>query len=154
MSDSVDGSAWSDAENDIIVADYFAMLVQEMAGKAAVKAHHNRGLVELTGRSRGSIERKHMNISAVLERLGLPRIRGYGPNVNFQNSLIAAIERYLSFSPWMEVKPESLREAVFNSSASLWIGRPPVVAIGTPEISKPSENYGSKVSSSRTRVQC
>lgn len=128
MSDGVDGSPWSDSENDIIVADYFAMLRQELAGQAPVKAHHNRALVELIGRSRGSIERKHMNISAVLERLGLRRIGGYAPNVNFQNSLIAAIERFLSSRPWAEGSQESVRVAAFHSPAALWIGPPPVVS--------------------------
>lgn len=127
MSDGVDGSAWSDVDNDIIVADYFAMLKQELAGQAPVKAHHNRALAELTGRSRGSIERKHMNISAVLERLGRPRICGYAPNANFQNSLIAAIERYLSSDPWMEGTREDPPVSAFNSPAMLWIGPPPAV---------------------------
>jgi len=128
MDDGAVGSTWSDAENDIIFADYFAMLAQELAGQVSVKAHHNRALVELTGRSRGSIERKHMNISAVLERLGRPRIRGYAPNANFQNSLIGAIERYLSSHSLKEASPQARRSASVNAAASLWIGPPPVVS--------------------------
>lgn len=136
MGNGLEGTTWSDAENDIIVADYFAMLTLEMAGQAPVKAHHNRALVELTGRSRGSIERKHMNISAVLERLGLPRIGGYAPNANFQNSLIRAIERYLTSNPWTETTPEGSRSAVFDSSTALWIGPPPLTS---PDDNKTTE---------------
>ncbi|MYJ96373.1 MAG: DUF3883 domain-containing protein [Proteobacteria bacterium] len=43
-------------------------------------------------RSRGAIERKHQNISAVLVALGLPRIKGYIPLANYQKALFDAIE--------------------------------------------------------------
>lgn len=117
---------WSDDENDQIVADYFDMLGQELAGKTPVKAHHNRVLSKLIGRTSGSIERKHMNISAVLERLGLPRINGYKPYINFQKSLIDAIERHLSGEKLSE--PTLIREQPLNmvrSPESLWVGPAP-----------------------------
>jgi hypothetical protein len=94
------GSDWTDGENDLLVADYFAMLGEELAGHPYVKAHHNAAIVAATGRSRGSVERKYMNVSAVLVRLGLPRIKGYLPAVNAQfGPLSAAIERYLGGNP-------------------------------------------------------
>lgn len=129
MSEGLEGTAWSDAENDIIVADYFAMLWEELAGRTPVKAHHNRALVQSIGRSRGSIERKHMNISAVLDRLGLQRIKGYAPNANFQNSLIGAIERQLSSDPLIQVSLNGAI-AIANVSAptTLWIGPVPTIA--------------------------
>ncbi|MGH6951160.1 MAG: DUF3883 domain-containing protein, partial [Vitreimonas sp.] len=61
------GTDWSDEELDAIVADYFAMLGEELAGRAYVKAHHSRALMEQIGRTHRSVEFKHMNISAVLE---------------------------------------------------------------------------------------
>ena len=61
---------WSDAQNDAIVADYFAMLADDVAGRAYSKAGHNRLLQATVGRPRGSIEYKHQNISAVLKGLG------------------------------------------------------------------------------------
>jgi len=62
-----------------------------------VKADHRRQIVEQTGRSEGSVERKYMNVSAVLDHLGLPRIRGYAPNSHAQfRGLVAAIDRHLS----------------------------------------------------------
>ena len=90
------GTDWTDEELDLIVADYFAMLSEELAGRAYVKAHRRAALMQLIGRSNGSIEFKHQNISAVLEELGLPWITGYKPARNFQNALFGAIERHLS----------------------------------------------------------
>lgn len=129
MSEGLAGTNWSDEENDTIVADYFAMLMQELAGQTPVKAHHNRSLAEQIDRSRGSIERKHMNISAVLERLGLPRIRGYAPNANFQNSLIEAIGRYLSTRTFAAMSSKGdAKLAAVRSPSSLWIGPKPAIS--------------------------
>ena len=83
MSD-VRGSVWSETEVDLILADYFNMLSDELARRPFNKAEHNRALQALTGRSHASIEFKHCNISAVLERLGIPTIRGYRPRANFK----------------------------------------------------------------------
>lgn len=66
---------WSDLENDAIVADYMAMLADDLAGRHYSKAEHNRQLQELIGRGRGSIEYKHQNISAVLKGLGETGLR-------------------------------------------------------------------------------
>ena len=90
------GTDWTDEELDLIVAAYFAMLTDELAGRPYVKAQHRAALVQLIGRSQGSVEFKHQNISAVLEELGLPWIIGYKPARNFQNALFGAIERHLS----------------------------------------------------------
>jgi hypothetical protein len=64
--DDVTGTDWSAGEIDLIVADYFDMFGKELTGQLVNKAERNRALQELTGRSRGSIEFKHQNISAVL----------------------------------------------------------------------------------------
>ena len=93
------GSDWNAEELDAIVADYFAMLADELAGRPYVKSHHNAALREKIGRTAGSVERKHMNISAVLVELGLPTIDGYKPFSNFQDALGRTIERYLIAHP-------------------------------------------------------
>jgi hypothetical protein len=90
------GTDWSDRDVDLIVADYFVMLRMELAGQRFVKSHRNAALQELTGRSRQSIEYKHANISAVLERLGFPTIFGYKPRRKFQGALIDGVARYLA----------------------------------------------------------
>lgn len=90
------GTVWSDEELDLIVADYFAMLAAEQAGQAYVKSRHSAALMARIGRSHRSVEFKHMNISAVLEEIGQPTIRGYRPAWNYQRSTLDAIERHLS----------------------------------------------------------
>ena len=83
---------WSDPEIDAIVEDYFIMLRQEQEGQRYNKTEHRRALKETIDRSKGSIERKHMNISAVLAILGLPYIDGYKPYSNYQQALFEAVE--------------------------------------------------------------
>lgn len=99
MSDPIAGTDWSDREIDLVVADYFDMLGLELSGQGFVKAHRNAALQELTGRSRGSIEFKHQNVSAVLLQLGMPWIEGYKPMANFQRALVDGVERHLAGSP-------------------------------------------------------
>ena len=86
---------WTDNEIDAIVGDYFDMLMHELAGQAFIKAEHRRALMGAIDRSEGSIERKHMNISAVLDALGLPYIEGYKPYRNYQKALFEAVEAHL-----------------------------------------------------------
>ena len=90
---------WSDNEIDAIVGDYFDMLGHEQAGRALNKAEHRRALMGTIGRSEGSIERKHMNISAVMAALGLPYIDGYKPYRNYQKALFEAVEARLGKAP-------------------------------------------------------
>jgi len=90
------GRPWDDAELDAIVADYFDMLAAELSGRAYVKSHHSKALMEKIGRTHRSVEFKHQNISAVLDELGMPWIEGYKPKRNYQNAIFDAIDRYLS----------------------------------------------------------
>jgi hypothetical protein len=90
------GKPWSDDELDAIVADYFSMLRAELSRQPYVKSHHSAVLMEQIGRTHRSVEFKHQNISAVLEEMGLPWITGYKPKRNYQASIFAAIDRYLS----------------------------------------------------------
>lgn len=74
---------WTDEENDLIVADYFAMLADDIAGCLYNKAEHRHALIPLLqGRTEGLIEFKHRNISAVLKGLGEAWIPGYKPAFN------------------------------------------------------------------------
>ena len=120
------GRFWTDTENDLIVADYFAMLKKDLAGRPYSKAEHNRRLQQLTGRSHGSIEYKHQNISAVLQGLGEVWIVGYKPASKFQQSLIAAVERWLGANRDFIDRPLiSEASARLSDNAALWIGAPP-----------------------------
>jgi len=87
---------WTPLELRAIVADYFAMLDAELAGQPYSKTAHRNALRKTVDRSPGSIERKHENISAVLQELGLPWINGYKPLPNFQDALVDAVDAQLS----------------------------------------------------------
>ena len=68
------------------------MLEKELRGQHYVKAQHRRDLPRLLdGRSDGSVEMKHCNISAVLVSVGLPYIQGYKPRKNVQQLLRTAV---------------------------------------------------------------
>jgi len=98
---------WTPEEVEAAVADYFDMLAQELRGESFNKAEHNRRLQQLLQgrRPKGSIERKHQNISAILIELGFPYINGYKPLGNYQQLLRAVVEDRLAAA-------EALREKV------------------------------------------
>ena len=84
---------WTRAEIEAAVADYMDMLACEVRGEPFNKAAHNRALqARLDGRTKGSVERKHQNISAVLIAEGLPYIDGYKPLRNVQADLRKAVQ--------------------------------------------------------------
>lgn len=121
------GEEWSDWENDAIVADYFSMLTEELSGTRYNKAAHNRSLQELIGRSKGSIEFKHQNISAVLKGLGETWIYGYKPAFNFQKSLEDAVARCLEqHGGWLTLRTTPQMEAS-EPPGAIWISTPPTM---------------------------
>lgn len=124
--DDIAGTDWSDGEQDLIVADYFSMLQAELAGERVNKAERNRALQDLTGRSRGSIEFKHMNVSAALLELGLPTIPGYKPYANFQDSLLDAVDRYLTNRPSLLVDPAAQPRREMAEAPTLFSEPPPL----------------------------
>ena len=130
MSDSF----WTDNENDLIVADYFAMLANDIAGLSYNKAEHRRRLLPLLrNRSEGLIEFKHQNISAVLKGLGENWILGYKPAFNFQTSLVDAVARWLSVnSTWLTISPGIRSATGLQEAAQLWIGPPPTLSNQPP----------------------
>lgn len=124
---------WTDHENDLIVADYFAMLADDLSGRSYNKAAHNRRLQEQIDRSRPSIEFKHQNISAVLKGLGEDWIPGYKPAFNFQMSLVDAVARWLATNPaWLERKPSKSPTMGMSEAAQIWIGPPPTLSNQPP----------------------
>jgi len=114
------GKPWADHENDLIVADYFAILAKEIAGRDCNKTEHRRALIPLLqNRSKSAIEYKHQNISAALRDLGDDWIHGYRPASNYQEALTDAVVR------WLDGNPD-------------WISRPPAgrLAFGTPVLTE------------------
>ncbi len=116
------GTIWQDDELDAIVADYFAMLASELSGESYVKSRHSAVLMTKIGRSHRSVEFKHQNISAVLDKLGMPWIPGYKPKFNFQNAIFDAIDRYLTTHPGT-LEPAAEPQAV-EGEAGIFVNPP------------------------------
>jgi hypothetical protein len=134
MSDNSNyGSDWTDDELNLIVADYFEMRRMEQAGQPFLKIEHNRNLQTKIDRTKGAIEFKHQNISAILIELGLPRIKGYRPAVNAQNAIFDAIGRYMKMNPAaLEIATSQI--PVFREAPGLFVEQPPALQ---PEAEKP-----------------
>ena len=124
---------WTDEENDLIVADYFAMLVDDLAGKPLNKAASYRQLADRIDRSVKAIEYKHQNISAVLKALGETWLTGLAPAFNFQSSLEDAILRWMNSHPeWVLRIPGNRPPTSLHDAAQIWIGPPPTLSNQPP----------------------
>tara|TARA_R110002073_G_scaffold129935_7_gene276487 strand:+ start:1811 stop:2641 length:831 start_codon:yes stop_codon:yes gene_type:complete len=123
---------WSDPENDVVVASCFAMLSDELSDRFYVKAAQNRLLQGQVGRSRGSIEFKLCNVSAVCRGLGLPLIKGYQPRFNFQMSLAEAASRWLARHPEWELALHRKETRQMAEPAALFISVAPTLRNAPP----------------------
>lgn len=125
---------WAPEENDLIVADYFAMLAEDMVGRPYNKAQHRRRLMpHLQSRTEGAVEFKHQNISAVLKGLGEDWITGYKPAFNFQMTLVDAVSRWLALNPaWLVRQPRLQTVAGLREAAQIWVGPPPTMSNQPP----------------------
>ncbi len=113
MTDDPTGQDWTADELDLIVADYYSMLQSELMAVPYSRTEHRIVLIQLIKRSKGAIEYKHQNISAVLMELGLPWINGYKPASNYQTALFDAIGRHL------EARPDLLEPAPVSRDDTL-----------------------------------
>ncbi|WP_423195248.1 Protein NO VEIN C-terminal domain-containing protein [Cupriavidus sp. H19C3] len=87
---------WTHAEVEATVRSYFEMLELERRGERYNKSAYNERLRKLlNNRSKGAVEQKHQNISAVLLELGVAPIRGYKPRGNFQGLLLEVVKEHL-----------------------------------------------------------
>lgn len=102
--------AWSSREIDAVITDYVGMLLLELRGQPFNKRQRNSQLrTHLNGRSQGSVERKHQNISAILIELGYPYIDGYKPLGNYQALLRDSVVDLLRSAPHLQ---EAVQETV------------------------------------------
>lgn len=136
---------WSEEEVSLIVADYFTMLELELLGQRYSKKDHRRALaLKLDGRSDGSIEFKHANISAVMTGLGLPYVEGYKPRGNYQSLLAQEVESFLDKNPMFlerlggapSINPDKATEPAVLDLDEI-IEDPPAEIIGPDQSSKP-----------------
>ncbi len=81
-------NAWTPEHNRALVDLYNLMLATQEAGDKYIKAPMVRALAGDLGRSKGSIECKLMNVSAIRQNLlQLPIIKGYKALDNYNHDL-------------------------------------------------------------------
>lgn len=91
---------WTDAENDLIVREYFDMLRLIVENdQSLVKIDRERELDKTIQRGIKSITWKLRNVSYIAGDLGLPPLPGYAPADGAQKSIADAIRRYVSSHP-------------------------------------------------------
>lgn len=100
----------------------------ELTGQPYVKAQHNALLREATGRTRTSIEYKLQNISAVLQLLGQPWIKGYKPMANFQKALLDGVERVFNSQSELLMRLAPVAHSELAEPPALYLGPPPLAA--------------------------
>jgi len=125
---------WTGQELEAAVYAYFIMLNKELSGKAYNKAEVNRRLrrLELSERSRGSIEFLMQNISSVLQELCHPIIQGYLPRANVGSDVSERIRKVVfqrKFLNERDYTPTSDQRELDKSVSSLLrkrlAGKPP-----------------------------
>jgi hypothetical protein len=87
-------TGWSDTETRRLITAYNRMLALQDAGKMGrAKGQTSKAVIVRTfiaehapARTKGSVEMKLMNLSAVREDLGLPIVEGYKPLPNMASS--------------------------------------------------------------------
>lgn len=87
---------WSDEELRGSVDAYLDIAERIHRGDRVNKAEAHRALARTFGRTAESFEFRMQNISAVLEELGLPWIRGYAPARNVGDRVKERIRRFLN----------------------------------------------------------
>ena len=102
---------WSAEENELIVSNYFEMLMEELAGRKFNKTDYARKIApylkaRLTKDAfrNGPFRRKYCNISAVLRALGQPWVEGFTPNENIQLDLVDVVAVHLEKSRYAITK--------------------------------------------------
>lgn len=124
------GDNWSRVEVEACVASYLTMLALELNGQRYNKTEHAEALMRnLDDRSRGSVEFKHCNVSAVLLDLGYPNIIGYKPRFNYQHELVAVVESQLTGNPVIDAAAQAAVERpaiaiAVSESQAVWVTAP------------------------------
>jgi hypothetical protein len=133
--------SWSKIEVEIIVADYFDMLIKELNRIPYNKAEHRRQILPfLQTRSEGSIEFKHQNISAILINLGRPYINGYLPRYNYQNLLEDEVIDYLIHHSEVEsyfqqfVEKDVIKPQTRLDFDRIIVSPPEIISVSEPKV--------------------
>jgi len=144
---------WTIFEAEATVADYLAMMKMELRGLSYDKSEHRRALASRVKRSDLAIDRKHMNVSAILGELGYPWIDGYKPYSNYQNllrdvvvnqvaadgELNALVEAAVTAKPTVEDIPDVLGTVV--PPPDFLPKSPKAESVDGPSIGRVDRNY-------------
>ena len=107
---------WSEEEIQATVKDYFTMLSKEIQGEGYNKSDHRSALMgKLSNRSKGAVELKHQNISAILHEEGLTFVMGYKPRGNYQKVLRDHVLQYVH-DHGLDLRQVADKEDVFSWS--------------------------------------
>jgi len=129
------GEDWTRFEVEVCVADYLQMLALQLNGQRFNKSERIQALVQrLDGRSRGSVEYKFRNVSAVMETLGWPTVTGYKSLENYQLLLLDVVESQLLADTTLQASVENAvqRPALATARQSIdqpWVTRPKPAAV-------------------------
>lgn len=148
------GSSWSDEAVELAVAGYFDLWNQNLTGKNPVKLHKYREISEVTGRNVKSVERKFQNISAVLDRIGLPWLPGLAPLRNYQRALIASVDRHVG-KFWdaglpVQEKSPGLADVTILFPEQTPVIEPPIVS-SNPELERLARKFDPALRDLRNR---
>jgi len=95
---------WTDEHVDQLLGRYFQFLAMQTSNQPYQKAAIVRELAAAQGRSKGSVEAKMMNVSAVLESMGKEWVTGYKPLSNFNKALLDQVQAYIKQSVWFHMR--------------------------------------------------
>lgn len=132
------GRDWDSIEIDATLEAYFRLLVAELAGAPLTKAAENTRVREIVQRSRGAVEFKFQNVSAVLRDLHVYWVRGYKPRGNYQRALRDAVIERLS--------SDSVLESLMVARASEPLPDVPVADIHWNLVSPPEVPFSQPLS--------
>lgn len=127
LSDDRTDAPWTDPELLACVTAYRTLLDAEQRGEKLNKSELRREVLAggLVGRAKGSYEFRMQNISALLDELGMPFVRGYLPRKNVGNlktrliSIINDVWNRDTVAEAPTADPEALETRVFASLEKL-----------------------------------
>ncbi len=120
------GENWTQDELDLTVAAYLKMLYLEQSGIPYNKTEFRRALLPLLhGRTEGSIEMKHQNISAALIRMNVPYITGYKPRFNYQQALAHTITAHTANHTALHTLLSDVAKHTYAPADMFLINEPP-----------------------------
>ena len=149
------GESWDAREVELVIDTYFSMLELELEGEAFSKTEHRERLQGKIDRSKGSIEYKLQNVSAILAEMGAVFIDGYKPARNAQQLLRTRVAE--RFGTAAELRQQMLAAVAAPSDSGatalpVEIAPPAVARTGPSSLSRVARkvDYNEREAANRT----